>query len=73
MFDGAKGVEGADGGQGDEFLAVEGGNAGGEIVDGGEGAVLRAGGKEGFGRGLAEAFGVVEADAEGESGRSPRG
>jgi hypothetical protein len=58
------GVECAGAGQGYQLFAVEGGDAAGEVVDGGERAVESASGDDGFGGGLAEAFDVEEADAE---------
>jgi hypothetical protein len=66
----AEGVERADLSEGDEFFAVERGDAGGEFVDGAEGAVEIAGADDGFGGGLAEAFDVVEADAESRARRT---
>jgi hypothetical protein len=57
-------VECSDVGEEGDFFFVEGGDAEGQVVDGGEGAVVFAGGDDGFAYLLAEASGVAEAEAQ---------
>lgn len=60
----AKRVERADLSEDDKFRAIERRDAGGEFINRVERAVEIASGEDRFGRSLAEAFDVVEADAE---------